>query len=341
MPLNISSRSTPNDMWLIDSTLARSFTEYALGVAAAPICLLGIMGNLINILVFLKQGFREVSTMTFFSLAVSDLGCLLTLLEINIFNNPLFKKSDLALDISNVSHLIAVLPHTGFSRVTSLITAYTSFERCICVMLPLKVKLILTPRRTIYVILMTFLIPFLSVCPIYTSKYLVWDFDTSTNRSFLATVKNDNNFSVSYLCYDILNIQGYVSFFLVIIFTTALTSQLKKQSNWRKTESGADTTSLIAAREGKIIKIVITICAIYIASFCPMTILYMASSIRSQLHPAGRYGLLYTTILSVAYNLEAVSCSINIFVYRNASSKYRKILDRIFCAHRGSQRTFW
>lgn len=75
------------------------------------------------------------------ALSVSDLCCLVTLSLMNIGFTPDVVEADLPFDPKEVVYLVAATPHFTFSRVTSWITAFITMERCLCVLVPLKVVL--------------------------------------------------------------------------------------------------------------------------------------------------------------------------------------------------------
>ena len=86
---------------------------------------------------------------------------------------------------------IAGLSHVCLARISALITMYLSIEQYFCMHLPLKIKTIITKRRTFYtfyamVIINTAILIFYSVGFI---RYPVgWGFDTERNRTILDVI---------------------------------------------------------------------------------------------------------------------------------------------------------
>lgn len=87
--------------------------------------------------------FDDVSSpwtlLLFSGLAISDLGCLLTLIWSNISVTPGVVDADLPFDTIEVSYLVSGMPHYTFSRISCCITAIIVLERCLCIVAPLKV----------------------------------------------------------------------------------------------------------------------------------------------------------------------------------------------------------
>uniref|UniRef100_A0A2C9KHS2 Uncharacterized protein n=1 Tax=Biomphalaria glabrata TaxID=6526 RepID=A0A2C9KHS2_BIOGL len=112
----------------------------------------GIFSNIINIIVFCRQGLDSTVNISFTGVAVSDLCSLVTLLWFNVCVNPLFVNSDVPMAPSEVQHLTGGFPHACFARITCWITVYITAERCLCIVSPLKIKRIITTKRATSII---------------------------------------------------------------------------------------------------------------------------------------------------------------------------------------------
>ncbi|CAG5114702.1 unnamed protein product, partial [Candidula unifasciata] len=107
-------------------------------VVCQSIDIFGTVTNIINSVCFIKQGFKDPINVTLIGLSISDLGCLVTLIWLNICFTPSFQQADLPFDPTGILYLTAGWPHVIFTRVTSWITAFITLERCLCIALPLK-----------------------------------------------------------------------------------------------------------------------------------------------------------------------------------------------------------
>ncbi|XP_059156746.1 uncharacterized protein LOC131941490 [Physella acuta] len=91
---------------------------------------MGIVGNIINTIVYLNMGFNDSVNVSLFALAVSDLCSLLMSMARVPFYAPNYKSSsDLLMFATQFHILIAGWPRTVFTRITAWITAFTNFER--------------------------------------------------------------------------------------------------------------------------------------------------------------------------------------------------------------------
>ena len=90
-------------------------------------------------------------------------------------------------------------PHLLLSRVSALITTYLSLERYLCVLMPLRIKAVLTPKRTLIVMVIFFGAAF-CVHPINIVAYpIVWKFYPEKNRTLLG-VRRTTDTTVRLLC---------------------------------------------------------------------------------------------------------------------------------------------
>ncbi|KAK3782889.1 hypothetical protein RRG08_002518 [Elysia crispata] len=117
------------------------------------IALFGLLSNTVNIVVFRKHSFRESITVTLFSTSISDIVSLLFLLPSSMFQLPGFAGlSRAAAAMYRYRQAVGQMRHV--SRLISIwITVLITIERCVCIVKPLKVKEIFTPRRSTTAIL--------------------------------------------------------------------------------------------------------------------------------------------------------------------------------------------
>ncbi|KAH9520014.1 hypothetical protein Btru_071479 [Bulinus truncatus] len=99
----------------------------------------GIVTNVINIRIFRKLGYQDGVNITLTALAISDIGALVFLEIYIILLNPWIQETDLFILKSHLLYLV-VYCRQYFIRASCLITSFAAFERCICVVLPLRVK---------------------------------------------------------------------------------------------------------------------------------------------------------------------------------------------------------
>ena len=164
---SVADAQRNNNEGFIDDPLRRFFETLIFSILTGIISAFGCLSNVINIIVFCKQKFSDSVNISLFGLAISDLGCVLNLVWMSMCFSPLFQTLSLPFNPLTVQYLTGGWPHGCFARISSFITAYVTFERCLCVTLPLKVKTIITPRRTTLTLVAIFLVLFSLTAPVF------------------------------------------------------------------------------------------------------------------------------------------------------------------------------
>ncbi|GFO43428.1 chemosensory receptor b [Plakobranchus ocellatus] len=109
---------------------------------------IGLICNSLSIAVFVKLGYSEPSNISLTALAISDLVSIVLSLWTNLCFLLTFRDTILPFHASNVSFLTGSSPFAYVIRTVAWITAFISFERCLCILVPLKVKRLITARST-------------------------------------------------------------------------------------------------------------------------------------------------------------------------------------------------
>ncbi|XP_012943200.1 neurotensin receptor type 2-like [Aplysia californica] len=296
-------------------------------VALGIICLFGIIFNAINIYVFFKQGFKDTVNITPFSLAVSDMGNVVTLLWMSVCFNPLFAQSILPVVYHDLAYITSGWPHTIFARISSLITAFVTFERCLCIALPLKVKTIITPRRTIYVIVSIYIGLAVCAAPAFYSVSLGPKHDSEVNMTMLGVVYIPNGVFIEGISLYISAFSQVVSFFSVIVCTVILVQNLLIKSRWRKSSSSTAKQESVSNRDMKVVKMVVSIAGIFIVGFSPSVANIFTMLAIPDFNYYGEYHHIYVIVWGISFLLVTTNSAVNIFVYYYMSSKFKEILD--------------
>ncbi|GFR99520.1 chemosensory receptor A [Elysia marginata] len=228
-------------IWLVDEHIKNAFTVWAIGCLSIILCSIGTAGNIINVIVFCKMGFKETMNISFIGLAIADIGCLLTQIWLGVQNIPPFR------DLANwllpfdpadpvFRNATAAWPHICFLRITGLVTAHATLVRCLCIAMPLQVKTMLTPGRSLAVIVSIFLSMFAVFSPVVFGSPIGWKFSPTRNRTIIMQLGVDNK--AEQITYGLSNVCGYVSFFVVIVCTSVLITNLRRKAKWREGVTG-------------------------------------------------------------------------------------------------------
>lgn len=343
LSVNLANYSTESDnvksshyLWLSFTTSQKQiFTLVNYIFLCGFISMFGIVTNVINMIVFYRQGLNTTTNISFFSLAVSDLCSLLIQQLFNFYINPMSKQFNLPMSFTEVQYLTSSIPRQIFARITFFITVYMTAERCLCVTFPLRIKQMITTRKTIVILIHIYIVIIICVLPIYTTHYLGWKFYPERNKTLLGLIILRMNNGASTTVYVIHSLSGLLAFLVILILTSILLTKLKEKSSWRKTANmHQDKSGSISSRDRTTMTMVALIACILIICYTPSTLLGVATVVEPEFGVGGKYYNLYSFFWSFAFIFENINSSVNIFMYLKMSSKYRAKCKEIFCRSR-------
>ncbi|CAL1538192.1 unnamed protein product, partial [Lymnaea stagnalis] len=294
-------------------------------------CAVGVITNLLSIAVFLRQGVRDTVNISLLGLSISDLFSLITVAWLNISQTPLFASQKLPFIPLEVAYLTGGWPHVFFTRITTWITVYITLEKCCCIVAPMKVKAVFTPRRTVIYNILVYVVILASIAPIYYTARLSEKFVPERNETLLGIIFISGRDDIEAVSFHINNILPLTGFAVIIIGTAILASRLKQISKWRLTAASNARSDEMQNRDTKIVKMVVFISANFIVCYLPGTVVFIWMMLDPGLRIDGRHSDLFQAAFATLFLLEALNASVNIFVYVGMSSKFRKTLVSMTC----------
>ncbi|XP_005100029.1 substance-P receptor-like [Aplysia californica] len=283
-------------------------------VICGLLSLFGVASNIINIVVFAKQGFQDSMNISLMGLAVSDLCSLITMLWLSFFIlNPLFIGLGLPFDAMDVMYLTGAVPHVLFGKITSFITAFITFERCLCIALPLKVKMIITPLRTKIIIVSIYVLMICFPTPFYAGIRLGWELDAFRNETILQISYVPGRVSMEAVTFFIYGVVFSTASFVFVIFCTViLVVKLNSKTKWRQTTAakGVKAADGAGLKDKKVVKMVTLISTIFIVCFMPPTFFFFAMTLEPEFRFDGVYKNIYMSVWSFSFVTETINSSI-------------------------------
>ncbi|XP_059177807.1 uncharacterized protein LOC131957115 [Physella acuta] len=229
----------------------------------------GLVANVINLCVFYRHGLNNSMNISFFALTMTMLINLLFLLWRVICVYPFMDRSGFPIVFNEIKLLTAGWPNVCVNRVVSWITVYITAERCFSITIPLKVKLVFTSRRAVVVLVLIYVINFMTLIPEYCVLYLDWKFFPSQNKTIIGLVYRTNRPPLEGLTSGLNAIFTVTAFIGMIIFTSILIKVLKQKSKWRrKAMPDKDKTESFSTRQKKkTVTMVIALACVMIACY--------------------------------------------------------------------------
>ncbi|KAH9514526.1 hypothetical protein Btru_025580 [Bulinus truncatus] len=281
------------------------------------------------------KGVTDSVTISLMGLAIAELGSDVAMVWLSVCFNPMLRFSeDISFDSVDIQYTTACWPHICLARITSWITAYITFERCLCVVLPLKVRSIITPGRTTGVIVTIYFAMFLSVSPVYYATSFGPTFKPKINRTVIGLLYIPGGPGLIKVSNTVALFTQVSSFVIVIACTATLTQSLMTKAKWRM-EAGnvnAATGSKSASmdRDQKVVQMVTFISVIFLLCFTPCVFHLLTELFHPQYNVSGQLRNSYIICWSFMKTFEALNSCLNIFVYYSMSSKFRTVFLSMF-----------
>ncbi|KAK3782566.1 hypothetical protein RRG08_028061 [Elysia crispata] len=303
--------------------------------------------NVVTIVIYKKMGFSDSSNISLTALAVSDLGSAVTALMVTVgVLSPKIPDANFSFQIFTV---FASQPHLMFSRISALITTYISIERYLCVLLPLKIKRIITPRRTSVAMVIIFALPFALNLHLSLSFPLGWKFFPEQNKTLLGVLPIKYPFieTLDRIRRLLFSIPLPVFTSVTVLFCTILLGlALHKNKKWRDTnknkptfskapgKDGDDSTpaqsTKMESKEARAVKMVIAITTVFIISSIPSSIHIFAVLSLPEFSVTGRFSNLYLLTGVIYKFVDSLNCSANFIIYYKMSTKFREATISFF-----------
>ncbi|KAL8621825.1 hypothetical protein ACOMHN_016311 [Nucella lapillus] len=303
------------------------------GLLSVVVCV-GIMGNVLNMLIFAKQGLHDRINVCLFSLALADWGYLLALFTYKSFSLLALISKAMG-DLWKVRSLNTILGvFWGFSTTSNLLTLLVSVERCVCVVSPFRAKQLLkTKVMVILIVLIYFFV--LSSSLIFNVKFAVGiKQDEDTNATMYAAVLStfylQNKVFVDVVYNYILAIAlPFASLVVVVISTITTVIFLKRALSWK--QKSANLTDTVDKKETAVTKMLLLVCYAYVIFVTPSVVNAFVVQFVDGWIPTGRYSNTFYVYVSLMHLLTALNSSLNFFIYYLRGSKFRSTLRQLCC----------
>ncbi|GFO10465.1 peptide receptor gpcr [Plakobranchus ocellatus] len=312
-----------------------------------------IITNSLVIAVFVKLGFSEPSNISLTALAICDFTLAVLITWNNLCNWLTYHNVRLPFHSANVTALTGGAQWAFLSSTVAWITAFISFERCLCILVPLKVRILITPRGTFVAIIFIIIVTFCPSFFIYIRYKFVWEFNPYLNITILNTIPVNSEFAILFeKIYTVIFgvIMPLLAFSIVLICTLLLVVQLRKISSWRMSVTSAKSQCVqpeenpaassearISQKEERLVRMVVAIAAIFIMSYVPTCILLVCDIVFDEFNQFGVYRRLSIVAGYIISLGQPISGSVNILIYYKMASKFRSVFRRLVRVDRHEQ----
>ncbi|XP_076448498.1 uncharacterized protein LOC143285154 [Babylonia areolata] len=292
---------------------------------------IGAPTNLLNMIIFFRQGLRDRMNLCLFSLAFVDLMYVTSKFimasycfvgEENFMLREVWKYTVR----KNVVNFVF-----GFLYSSGCLTMIIAVERCVVVVLPMKAATIMK-TRTMGLLIVFSILSMNALCSVYCFKYDVLVFDDVNTGKFTVMLTASAyykryKFVIDFVENIVLSTITFVSFFVVSIATCVTVIKLRNAMAWRQ-QSGTATSA--ERRQMTLVKMLVTLSCIFVICATPTICVALARLFVSGFWAQSRYRRMYYVTHIGATVILMMNSSVNFFVYVTQSSRFRAELRVLF-----------
>lgn len=300
------------------------------GGVSSVVCLIGIPTNILNCLVFGRQGLQDRMNLCLFSLAFVDLSYLLCAVVMYPVGSFLTFENERIGDEYQTKFITALFGVSLALRTTSrFIGVIIAVERCVCVVASLIASTIMRTSVmaiTIVVAFVLFQACYILIPLSYQAHMVVVGEDTFWMYIETQFVK-DNKTLVRVLAYTVLGFVVPVTTLFILLAATAITViKLRAAIRWRKKTSSG--TASVSQQEALTVMLVIVSC-IQIVAMAPSVAMELTLWFIADLFDSETFFDVLKILSAVGNVFPLITSCLNFFVYYCQSSRFRCTLRQL------------
>lgn len=330
IPINcIPMSSSDGSEDLISPEAALLTSKIKSAILLPLIFLFGAPANVVNMIVFSKQGLKDRVNLCLFSLALVDCvsTCFCFLLyseQMSMFHSPDSYGPVFAFFMNNK---LMIFYNCSFGSM--FLSTIISLERCFCILFPLHAKSLLK-TKTMAVIVLIGVSFFSFLRMVVMAKYaVVCFFDRRRQLAFMgiyvtqyqARNKELLDF-IDGIFYGFIVSVGFPMIVLISTFVTVL--KLWQTVSWRK-----ETSATSMKKEVAVTRMLVLLSVEFLIFALPNVVLRINPLFDLEFNATGKYRLYFLAWSNVAEVSVLLGMSLNFIVYYFGSSKYRGILHSL------------
>ncbi|KAK3752270.1 hypothetical protein RRG08_011231 [Elysia crispata] len=321
----------------------RDIVVFATSVGSYPVCIFGIVSNIINIVVFTKNGFTESVNVCLVALATLDLCSHMVVLGTAPLGILLSQNvQNLDFDPLSVMYLVACFLNGSLYNTACFISSFVNMERCLCFILPLRIKTLITPRRSAAAVATFFLASICSVLPAYLSMKLDWRPHATLNRSVLGLVTFRSDTSRMFdITYYITSIFHVFCFSILLASNAGLAVSLRKQAKWQRSvtsepqtgnrnTTGSCRSRSPSSRNMRVGRMIQVVSLVLLVSYMPTIALLLMAMRIPEVGEISVDDTRTVTVWALATFVLSANSSMNILLYHRMNSRFRNTFKTLF-----------
>ncbi|BFZ14405.1 hypothetical protein BsWGS_17444 [Bradybaena similaris] len=311
------------------------------------LAVVGAINNIICIVIFATQGFKDTVNITMTTIAfweVMKLSCAIA----DRLAGPI-KLFHVALGTSWKNIVVATIRYfQGIcGNISYMMAAYVAIERSICVCFPFDVKRYFTPKLTAIICVSISISVLGSLITVLFIFEIVWVYREELSAS-VAVYQYSTFFhqhGAVFMNYYKLIAFFYpmISLFTMVVSTCIITHQLQKSSRFRlkglapgsaqgDLVSGVEGhgRARLTARDRQIVKLLLVLISAYICNLTPRFVHFLTSLLVPEYYFLRLYNNIFWCVVYSVYVMDYLNSSSMLLIYFSMSSNFRETAKRIF-----------
>ncbi|XP_025097627.1 neuromedin-U receptor 2-like [Pomacea canaliculata] len=292
----------------------------------------GIATNIVNCLVFRRQGLKDRMNLCLFVHALVDMTYLVSSLAFNVTYWIKLLQPVPGEELYRKTHCYAMGVCAGFREASACINAVIAVERCVCVVFPLMANSLMS-TKAMGIMLVAIVIGMqlaFATNPIKRYVYPVYDNTTGMTMWQMArsAAWQDNEALLLYDTVDdtiMMIIFPFVIFALVSGVTTITVVKLRAAMSWRRKASSRGNHA--QPQQVALTKMLVLASCIFVACKVPVIAFTMGRVVYPEFSPFGSQHNAFRIADLIAPYFPYAHCAVSFFVYYSLSSRFRSELQ--------------
>lgn len=212
------------------------------------------------------------------------------------------------------------------------VTTYITFERCLCIVMPLKVKHYVTPRGTVLVMVGIYVVVLGGSLSVAVCHMLVPVYFPQLNRTIVIKAFRENGLYMETVGFYVFVSIQCGAILTNAVLTAIIIKQLRVKSKWREvTSHTAGPKDRLSLRDRKLVKMVTFMSCIFIGCVTPSLATFLTiTTLTYSFVYSMRYYNVFVIVWAVVYVFETTNSMVNFFVYYNMSAKFKATYNAVF-----------
>ncbi|XP_025097626.1 uncharacterized protein LOC112565938 [Pomacea canaliculata] len=321
---------------LVSSQAYELFSLLSQCVVMPLLFMVGIPSNVVNCVVFWRQGVRDRMNLCLFCLSLADL-LHMTFLFAQSVIGPFVEFQDKVLgqEISNKITAYTKWFSLEMYSMSGCISLVIAVERCVCVMMPLRAVSIISTRTTGMVLAVIYVITQLGFIVNIFNYDVVAIKDNNTQKIIAWGLTSSKLWQENLVLFTtiqrliLLTILPFGIFVGLSVATAVTVVKLKAAMLWRKKTSSNSSQS--SGQQRALTKMLVFVSCLHIVTAAPQLIFIMVVYFVSDFNFGGRLENIFRVVVIVKGISAMVNSSVSFAIYYRQSSRYRREMRALCC----------